>query len=63
MITETKPVRRKPGPIPGPPTRKYNIMIEEEIAEWGKRQAGGLSNLIRSLLREAMRQEADKTRS
>ncbi len=52
MNTKQKTERRKPGPIPGPPTKKYNIMIEEELAEWGKRQAGGLSELVRRLLRE-----------
>jgi len=59
MDTEQKPPRRKPGPIPGTPTKKYNIMIEEELAEWGKHQAGGLSELVRRLLREAKRGTTD----
>ena len=45
--------RKKPGPIPGPPMRKYNVLIAEDLAEWGKRQSGGLSELIRILLTEA----------
>ena len=46
-----KPERKKPGPVPGIPTRKYNILLEEDLAEWGKHQPGGLSELIRRLLR------------
>ncbi len=45
--------RRKPGPVPGPPTRQYVVMLEEETAEWGKRQSGSLSALLRRLLRQA----------
>ena len=44
--------RRRPGPVPGPPTRKYNILLDEELAEWGKQQPGGLSELLRRLLKE-----------
>lgn len=44
--------RRRPGPVPGPPTRKYNILLEEDVAEWGKQQRGGLSELVRRLLKE-----------
>jgi hypothetical protein len=43
--------RRRPGPVPGPPTRKYNILLDEELAEWGKQQPGGLSELLRRLLK------------
>jgi hypothetical protein len=43
--------RRRPGPVPGPPTRKYNILLPEELAEWGKQQPGGLSELLRRLLK------------
>jgi hypothetical protein len=45
-------VRRKPGPVPGPPTRKYNLLLDEELGEWGKQQPGGLSELVRQLLTE-----------
>jgi hypothetical protein len=45
-------VPRKRGPAPGAPTRKYNLLLDEELAEWGKRQAGGLSGLVRRLLKE-----------
>ena len=53
METEETPERRKPGPVPGPPTKKYNVLIEEALAEWGKRQPGGLSELLRRLLKKA----------
>ena len=47
--------RRKPGPVPGPPTRKVNILLEEELAEWGKQQPGGLSEMVRRLLQTERR--------
>lgn len=50
--------RKKPGPVPGPATRKYNILLEEDLGEWGKAQPGGLSDLVRRLLREAKNREA-----
>lgn len=49
--SETK-TKKKPGPVPGPPTRKYNILVEEELGEWAKSQPGGLSELVRQLLKE-----------
>jgi hypothetical protein len=45
--------RKKPGPVPGPPTQRYTVLLDEASAEWGKRQPGGLSELLRRLLREA----------
>lgn len=51
--------RKKPGPVPGPPTRKYNILIEEDLGEWGKQQPGGLSELIRRLLTEERKRKAE----
>lgn len=44
--------RKKPGPVPGQATRKYNLLLPEELGEWGKEQPGGLSELVRRLLRE-----------
>ena len=43
---------KKPGPMPGSPTRKYNVLLDEELAEWGKAQPGGLSELLRRILKE-----------
>lgn len=51
-------VRRKPGPVPGPPTRKYNLLLDEELGEWGKQQPGGLSELVRHLLTEEKNRRA-----
>lgn len=45
--------RRRPGPVPGPPTKKYTVLLDEGLGEWGKRQPGGLSELVRRLLGEA----------
>lgn len=52
--------KKRPGPVPGPPTRKYTVLLEEELAEWGKRQPGGLSETLRALLKAAV--EADRKR-
>jgi hypothetical protein len=49
----TEPIRKRPGPVPGPPTAKYTVLLEPELAEWAKTQPGGLSELVRRLLREA----------
>jgi hypothetical protein len=51
MGTEKKP-QRKRGPVPGLNTAQYTLMLEPEPAEWGKTQPGGLSELVRRLLRE-----------
>ncbi len=45
--------RKRPGPVRKLNTKQYVVMLEEEPAEWGKHQAGGLSELVRRLLREA----------
>ena len=49
--------KRKPGPVPGEPTRLYSLLLVPETAEWGKRKSGGLSELVRRLLREAYDRE------
>ena len=46
----------RPGPAPGPPTRKYTVLLEAGLGEWGKRQPGGLSALLRRLLWQARRE-------
>jgi len=43
----------RPGPTPGPKTVRTTVMVEPDLVEWGKQQPGGLSDLIRRLLREA----------
>lgn len=54
---ETKPEggtgkKRRRGPVPGPATEQYTVLLEPETAEWGKDEPGGLSELVRRLLRE-----------
>jgi hypothetical protein len=49
--------KKRPGPIPGPQTVKATVLLEPDLLEWGKRQPGGLSELMRRLLREARAQE------
>lgn len=39
-------------------TEKYTLALEAETAEWAKQQPGGLSHLLRCLLR----QEYEKNR-
>jgi hypothetical protein len=51
--------KRKRGPAKGTPTEKYTLQLEAETAEWGKLQPGGLSELVRRLLRQAY-QESQK---
>ncbi len=53
---------RKPGPVPGMPTRKYNVLIEESLAEWAKGEPGGMSAMVRRLLK-AERQRRARARA
>jgi hypothetical protein len=56
----TDRIRKKPGPLPGPPMRQYTVRIEEDLGEWGKRQRpGGLSALIRRLLKEEQKRRTE----
>lgn len=49
--------RRKPGPAPGPPTRRYTVLLDEQLgvimAEWAKHQPAVLSECLRWLLKDA----------
>jgi hypothetical protein len=50
---------KKRGRVPGTPTVRTTLLLEEDLVEWGKIQPGGLSELVRDLLREAKeRQES-----
>ncbi|GDX41245.1 hypothetical protein LBMAG21_15370 [Armatimonadota bacterium] len=42
---------KKTGRVPQGNQRRYNVILDEELAEWGKRQSGGLSGLLRRLLK------------
>ena len=48
---------KKRGPIAGPETTRTSVLIEPHLIEWGKRKSGGLSELVRRLLREAYEAE------
>jgi len=50
---------KKRGAVPGvrggdPATVKTTVMLEPEVMEWAKRQPGGLSHKLRTLLRADM---------
>lgn len=45
--------RRKPGPVPNMNTVRTTVVLDRDLADWGKNQPGGLSDLLRRLLREA----------
>jgi len=53
----TRPPRRRGRPATMA-TEKYTLALEAETAEWAKQQPGGLSHLLRCLLR----QEYEKNR-
>lgn len=54
---ETRTQRRKPGPVPTPGRVRVTVYLDETLADWGKRQEGGLSDLMRRLLSEAQWRE------
>lgn len=59
---ETERSRKKPGPRADPSLanmEKFTMKLDPEDAEWGKEQPGGLSVLVRRLLREARAQAAE----
>lgn len=49
--------KAKPGPVPGPIKVQATILIEPDLIQWGKHKPGGLSQLVRRLLREAKEKE------
>jgi hypothetical protein len=55
--------RRKPGPIADPSLERYTLTLSRDDAEWGKRQPGGLSELIRRLLKKAREEVEGKVSS
>jgi hypothetical protein len=54
--------RRKRGRPRGPEYVKYQICLDKESGDWGKAQPGGLSALIRRLIRDEKR-EAEAARA
>ena len=61
MNTNKDRTKRRPGPVPGPATKKYNVLVEEDIGEWAKQQPGGLSELVRRLLKEERKRHDKRT--
>jgi hypothetical protein len=53
--------KKKPGPVPGPLTVKATLRLEPELLEWGKHKPGGLSELVRRLLREEYEKEKNRS--
>ncbi len=53
----THKTRRKPGPVADRNAVRTTVVLDRDLAEWGKNQPGGLSRLLRELLREAAKQK------
>lgn len=51
-------VHRKRGPVPKPGRVRVTLYLDSTLADWGKRQKGGLSDLVRNLLVEAQRRDS-----
>jgi hypothetical protein len=43
---------KKRGPVPGPPRERTTVYLEADLVEWAKSQPGGLSELVRDLLKQ-----------
>ena len=54
--TQTRPPRTS-GPSPAPGRVRVTVYLDEALAEWGKQQEGGLSDLLRRLLGEAQQEQ------
>ena len=55
MANETEGTGRTRGRVPADAERvKTTLLLDLDTVEWGKRQPGGLSELIRQLLRQEM---------
>jgi hypothetical protein len=50
--TAAEKTRKKPGPVANPNLVSATVKLEDDLVEWGKNQPGGLSALLRRLLRE-----------
>lgn len=55
MATSTLP-KKKRGPVAQSGRTRVTVYLDEPLADWGKRQEGGLSDLLRRLLVEAREQ-------
>ena len=57
-MVNTSTTGRKRGRVPGPKTDRYQVLLSPELAEWGKRQEGGLSGFLRRLMEDARAESA-----
>ncbi len=58
--TNSDPGGRRRGRVPSEAERiKTTLLLDLDTVEWGKRQPGGLSEIIRQLLRE--KYESDRS--
>jgi len=53
MSTTQSTSARKRGPLAIPGRVRVTLYLDEPLVEWGKHQAGGLSDLVRRLLADA----------
>jgi hypothetical protein len=44
---------KKRGRVAAVKQARYNVILDEDLAEWGKHQPGGLSHTLRTLLAKA----------
>lgn len=59
MSSETpKPEKRRRGPVANPNTLRTTVVLDRTLADWGKKQPGGLSAILRQCLEER-RAQAD----
>ena len=65
MDDESKKQRKKPGPVAGsksgPERAKTSMEVDVDLIDWGKAQPGGLSELVRRLLREEQTRQSSAT--
>ena len=53
--------RRRRGRVPSQAERvKTTLLLDLDTVEWGKREPGGLSEIIRRLLRQEFEAQANK---
>jgi len=53
-------IPKKRGPAKRLDTDRYQVMLDPTDAEWAKSQPGGLSELVRRLLREEKQRQDDQ---
>lgn len=54
-------LRQKRGPKAQPGRVRVTVYLDAPLAEWGKQQAGGLSDLLRRLLDQAQSEQGQHT--